>query len=207
MRETPVSDVHALLDAMMPHLFPYMDKPFILFGHSMGAIVAFELTRRLQQESESMPECLIVSARVAPHRRPPRPPINNLSQDEFVEALRRLNGTPAEVLADRELMDMIAPTLRADFAINEEYVYQSSPRLHTDILAFGGLRDTETGRQALDDWREMTDQAFGLRMVPGDHFFIQSAQTLFLRMLSIELHQVIRHLTAPRCLAGAEAMS
>ncbi len=196
MREKAISNVHALLDAMTPHIMPYLDKPFILFGHSMGAIVAFELARRLQRECELTPECLIVSARVAPHRRPPRPPINGLPHDEFVDALRRLEGTPEEVLADGELMKLIAPMLKADFALNEEYIYQPSERLHCDILAFGGLRDAEAGRQGLGDWRDMTDGTFALRMVPGNHFFIHSAQALFLRMLSVEIYPTIKRLVA-----------
>ena len=191
MRETPLSDVDSLLDAMLPEVQGYLDRPFILYGHSMGALIAYEFARRLQGMSLA-PECLMVSARVAPHRRPPREPINKLPQAEFVEALRHLHGTPEEVLEDSDLMALISPMLRADFAINEEYVHAAEPRLDCNILAFGGLRDSEAGRQGMDDWREVTDGEFGLRMVPGDHFFIQTAQTLFLRMLSIEIYQQTR---------------
>jgi medium-chain acyl-[acyl-carrier-protein] hydrolase len=202
MRETPLSDVSCLLDAMLPEIQGYLDRPFILYGHSMGALIAYEFARRMQRLSLA-PECLMVSARVAPHRRPPREPINKLPQAEFVEALRQLNGTPEEVLGNEDLMALIVPMLRADFMLNEEYVYAAEPRLDCDILAFGGLADLETERQGMDDWREVTDGEFGLRMVPGGHFFIQTAQTLFLRMLSIEIYQRTKHLRPLQSFASA----
>jgi medium-chain acyl-[acyl-carrier-protein] hydrolase len=191
LREPPIADAHALVRAMVPALAPRMREPFILFGHSMGAILAFELARLLETQWQLSPRLLIVSGRVAPHRRPPRAPINKLPQAEFVEGLRHLNGTPPEILADRELMAMITPMLRADFAVHEEYIYRKDVPLQCDVLALGGLRDPEAGRTAIGDWREMTQGAFSLRMFPGDHFFIQSAQTLFLRTLSLELRRAI----------------
>jgi medium-chain acyl-[acyl-carrier-protein] hydrolase len=124
-------------------------------------------------------------------------PINKLPQAQFIDSLRRLNGTPAEILDDTELMRLIMPTLRADFALNEDYSYQSGTRLNCNILAFGGIRDPEAGRGGINDWRDVTDGQFLLRMVPGDHFFIRSAQSLFLRTLSMELHAVIRPLLSP----------
>jgi medium-chain acyl-[acyl-carrier-protein] hydrolase len=191
MREPPIADAHALVRAMAPSLVPKMREPFVLFGHSMGAILAFELARLLETQWQLSPRLLIVSGRVAPHRRPPREPINRLPQSEFVEGLRHLNGTPPEILADQQLMAMIAPMLRADFAVHEEYNYRTDTRLQCDVLALGGLRDPEAGRTAIGDWRQMTEGAFSLRMFPGDHFFIQSAQTLLLRTLSLELRHAI----------------
>ena len=195
MREKPLSTVRAVLDALLPSLLSYLDRPFILYGHSMGAIVAFELSRRLQQHSNLVAERLIVSGRVAPHRKARLEPMNALPANEFIDALRRLNGTPAEVLNDPELMALITPMLRADFAINENYVHEPLPRLGCDIVAFGGVCDPETKRSALEDWREVTSGTCTLRMVPGDHFFIVSAQALFLRMLSIELYDVVTRLS------------
>jgi surfactin synthase thioesterase subunit len=191
LRETPFSDVHALIDAMTPALLPLLDKPFALFGHSMGALVAFECARRLEQKHNLTPECLIASARVAPQSPLSRAPINALPQAEFIEGLRKLNGTSGEILDNREMMANLGPLLRADLAIHEEYIYRPAPRLRCDILALGGLRDPEAGRDGLNGWQQHTNGAFALRMVPGDHFFIQSAQTLFLRMLSLELYQYI----------------
>jgi medium-chain acyl-[acyl-carrier-protein] hydrolase len=89
--------------------------------------------------------------------------------------------------------------IRADFAMHENYIHQPGARLRSDVVAFGGLRDSEAGRIGLNAWRDVTDGSFALRMLPGDHFFIQSAPNVFLRTLSIELNQVLDGLfeTAP----------
>ncbi len=199
-REAPFSRAQDVVDAILPVLMPRMDRPFALFGHSMGAIIAFELARRLRQESQREPDCLIVSGRVAPHRPLTRAPINHVPREAFIEGLRHLNGTPAEVLDDSDLMNLIEPMLRADLAIHEEYRYQETPRLTCDILAFCGLCDPEAGRDAVNAWREVTDGSFDMRMVPGDHFFIRTAQALFLHMMSVELRQMAARLSnSQRC--------
>lgn len=200
MRETPFADVGPMVDAMTPALLPLFDKPFVLFGHSMGAIIAFELARKLRRDCNLLPECLIVSARVAPHVRIPREPIHNLPQQEFLEALKALNGTPKEVLEDAALMQLITPLLRADFAVHEKYEYCAESPLECDILAYGGLQDTEALRDGIDAWREHTRGNFVRRMLPGAHFFIVSAQLLFLRMLSSDLYQIVAKVRQ----AGAE---
>ncbi|MBT2118872.1 alpha/beta fold hydrolase [Dyella sp. LX-66] len=201
-REAPMANADEIVDALLPVLTPLMDRPFTLFGHSMGAIIAFELARRLQQEGKPAPECLIVSGRVAPHRPLTRAPINHLSREEFIEGLRHLGGTPEEVLGDNELMSLIEPMLRADLAVHEDYKHRDEPRLKCDVLAFGGLRDPEAGRADVDAWREATDGSFGLQMMPGDHFFIRSAQPLFLRALSIELRKLMARTAQPERRAG-----
>ena len=199
-RETPIANAADIVDAVLPALIPLMDRPFAVYGHSMGAIIAYELARRLQQEGHPAPECLIVSGRVAPQRPLTRAPINHLPHEEFIEGLRQLDGTPAAVLNDSELMSLIEPMLRADLAVHEDYKYQHEPRLQCDILAFGGLCDPEAGRDDVAAWRDATDGLFGLQMMPGGHFFIRSAQALFLRALSIELRKMMtRSAVQERC--------
>lgn len=196
LRETPFSDARALVRAMLPELMTQTDKPFVLYGHSMGALIAYETARLMQEEHAVSPVRLIVSGRVAPHFALARPPINKLPQDELIAGLKQLNGTPREILEDNDLISLIGPMLRADLAMHEEYVHEPGPRLACDILAFGGLCDTEAGRAGLNAWQEMTAGPLTLRMLPGDHFFIQTAQSLFLRMLSIELNRLIGGLPA-----------
>lgn len=196
-RETPIASADEIVEALLPVVSPLLDRPFALFGHSMGAVIAFEMARRLQQEGLPTPECLIVSGRVAPHRPLTRAPINHLPREGFVEGLRQLDGTPPEVLDDSELMALIEPMLRADLAVHENYQYRDEPRLACDVLAFGGLRDPEAGRHDVDAWREVTDGAFVLQMMPGAHFFIRSAQPIFLRALSIELRKLMARSSVP----------
>lgn len=192
IKEPPFSNVVPMLEPLATAIRPSLDKPFAFFGHSMGAIIAFELARKLRRDHNLLPECLIVSARVAPHLPIPRAPIHNLPLAEFLEALKGLKGTPKEVLENQALMDIVTPLLRADLAVHEAYGYLEETRLQCPILAFGGLQDTEASRQAIDAWQEHTTGGFVRRMLPGDHFFIVTAQTLFLRTLSQELYPIAR---------------
>jgi medium-chain acyl-[acyl-carrier-protein] hydrolase len=172
----------------MPGILPGLDKPFAFFGHSMGALIAFELAWKLQCDHKLAPQCLFVSGRVAPSVPILRAPINKLPQPEFLQALRALNGTPKEVLENAVLMELITPLLRADLAVHEEYIYTEKGLLDCPICVFGGLQDAEANRDALAAWRQHTRAQFVLRMVPGNHFFIVAAQSLFLHMLSQELY-------------------
>lgn len=191
MREAAVSNLDELIAALQPAIAQRLDVPYFLFGHSMGALIAYELARSLQAAGAPAPQRLMVSGRVAPHLKPPREPINGLDESDFVEALRALKGTPEEVLGDLELMRLIMPVLRADFALNEKYQHVAEPRLHCDVIAFGGIGDTEAGRAGVSAWEDATEGSFVLRMVPGDHFYPVTAAALFLRMLSVEMYQAL----------------
>jgi medium-chain acyl-[acyl-carrier-protein] hydrolase len=167
-----------LIEALAPVLAPQLDRPFAVFGHSMGALIGFELCRHLRRQGQPMPIGLFVSGRQAPHRAESDPPIH---------ALRALNGTPHEVLANAELMEMALPGLRADFELCETYVHTPEPPLNLPILAFGGLFDRDVSREDVDAWREHTTGRFSLSMLPGDHFFIESARPQLLQRLVQEL--------------------
>jgi medium-chain acyl-[acyl-carrier-protein] hydrolase len=158
--------------------------PFAFFGHSMGALISFELARQLRRQHAPGPIALFVSAHRAPQRPAPNPPVHSLPQDEFVEELRRLNGTPEAVFQDAELMQLLLPTLRADFAVCETYTYMPEEPLECPILAFGGLQDHEVSRDDLAAWRAQTHRTFKLRMVPGDHFFLHSARASLVCVVS-----------------------
>ena len=110
-----------------------------------------------------------------------------MPQYEFAVELRRLNGTPDELLKNRELMDIVLPSLRADFALYESYRYSSEPPLNCPISTFGGMSDEKVSHRDLQAWRDQTNGSFSIRMFPGDHFFLQTAQPLVLQALSREL--------------------
>ena len=154
-------------------LLPYLDRPFAFFGHSMGALVSFELTRKLRHHKAPSPMHLFVSGRRAPQIPNPDPPIHQLPDNAFVGELRRYNGTPEAVLQNPELRSLFLPILRADLAINETYTYISEAPLDCPISAFGGLQDKEVSRKELDAWRDQTNTTFSLSMFPGDHFFLK----------------------------------
>jgi medium-chain acyl-[acyl-carrier-protein] hydrolase len=193
MRETPFNQVLPLARAAAEAIGPYLDKPFAFFGHSMGALIAFEVARELRRKSGRLPVKLYVSGRVAPQLPLARTPhLHSLPEPEFKEALRGLGGTPDGVLEDEMLMGLLVPLLRADFAVNEAYTYVAEPPLACPIFAMSGLRDAEVDREGLDGWREQTDGGFGLRLFPGDHFYLNSAQQLLLQVLAQDLAELAR---------------
>src|SRR5205085_10328077 len=148
--------VAALTDALRPHL----DRPYAVFGHSLGALVAFEWVRELRRRHWPTPELLIVSGRAAPHLPPRQRPIHTLPEAEFRAELARFNGTPAPVLGHDELMRTLLPLLRADFAAAETYEYVAEPALDVPITAVGGSDDPRATAAELDAWREYTRAGF-----------------------------------------------
>jgi medium-chain acyl-[acyl-carrier-protein] hydrolase len=190
-RESAYNHLPSLVEAISEGLKPYLDKPFAFFGHSMGAIISYQLTHRVRSEHGLEPAHLFVSGRRAPQVCDNNPPTYKLPDKEFIEDLHRLNGTPREVLENHELMQMMIPLLRADFEICQTYQHIPLPSLRCPITAFGGLQDHDVSRDNLEAWREHTTGTFTLRMLPGDHFFLNSSSALLLRTLATVLHQSV----------------
>ncbi|MGB7923136.1 MAG: thioesterase II family protein [Pyrinomonadaceae bacterium] len=190
--EPAFTDIRPLVKAAAEGLIPYMDKPFAFFGHSMGALIAFELARLLRKEYGLSPLQLFVSGRSAPQLPVTESPLHNLPEAEFIEALRRLNGTPHEVFEHEELMQFMLPLLRGDFTVCETYAYRDDAPLECPITAFGGVEDKEVPRERLESWVMQTKSSFMLRMFPGDHFFLNTAQQSLLLALTRELLQLVR---------------
>lgn len=186
VKEEPLTQLPALVHEMAPALLPHLDRPFALFGHSMGALLGFELTRHLR-EKDIRPVHLFASAHRAPHLPDREPPVHKLPEPEFLEELRRLNGTPEEVLQDDELREIVVPVLRADFEVCETYTYQASEPLDCPITALGGLADDSVNRAELEAWGQHTRSSFSARMFPGDHFYLNSARPFLLQIVAREL--------------------
>jgi len=187
--ETPIDNLADLTMNLAGALGPLTDRPFAFFGHSMGALISYELARTLRRQGAPQPAHLFLSARHAPHLPSQRTPIHHLPDSKFVAELERYRGTPAAVLQNRELMDLFLPALRADFTISERYDYVAEEPLPCPIAAFGGVQDELVSRTSLAAWEEHTRGDFSLRLFPGDHFFLQSAQPLLLRALAQTLRE------------------
>lgn len=176
-----------LVEALGPEIVPFLDKPFAFFGHSMGGLIGFELARWLRRNRKTMPTHLFVSGRQAPQLSELAEPTWDLPEREFVERVRDLNGTTQDVLEHPELMQLMIPLLRADFAVCETYQYQDEPPLECPVTVFGGLDDVEVRYEHLEPWREHTSSAFRLHVFPGDHFFVQTAQADMAQVIAAEL--------------------
>lgn len=186
--EPPFTSMVELTEAICGALHPFLDRPFAFFGHSMGALVGFECVRYLCREHLPIPVLLCISAHRAPQLRQSGEPLHTRSDKQLLDAVRRIKGTPDAVLAHSELMHLLLPTLRADFAVVETYHYVSTAPLPCAISAFGGLRD-DISRTELAAWGEQTRGRFALHMLPGDHFFIHSARAALLTYLAHDLVQ------------------
>lgn len=191
LAERAYGNLAELVDKLAEVLTPYMDRPFAMFGHSNGGLMAYELTRRLRRDGRRLPVHLFVSGRPAPQVQLSHNPIHALPEAEFLQELRRFNGTPEEILQNPEIMELISPTVRADFALGETYHYTPEPPLSLPLSAYGGELDAEVPAWQVEAWREQTAAEFRLRMFPGDHFFLNSDRDLVLAELGRELRGVL----------------
>lgn len=186
IRERPRTDFDGLVGDIARAVLPHLDKPFALFGHSMGALLAFEVARRLHSEHGARPAHLFVSGHRAPQIKG-RHRSYDLPEPEFIQALRDLDGPVREVLKHPELMELMLPLLRADFMLCETYEYVPGPLLGCPLTALGGLCDSDVAREHLHPWGELTTGPFAARMLPGDHFYILTEQAPLLRAVANDL--------------------
>ncbi|MDR6224174.1 thioesterase II family protein [Desmospora profundinema] len=185
--ELPLQSVSAIVEQLNRELDPGDDVPYAFFGHSLGAVLAYEWTRLLEQQGRP-PVRLFVSARSAPHLPQSSEPVHALPEERFVARLRQLNGTPAPILENRELIEFFMPILRADFAVSETYQHRAGRPLTTPISAMGGREDQEVSLEDLEAWSGHTDAHFSLRLFPGDHFYLHDQRELLIRFIWEELH-------------------
>ncbi len=183
----PFTRVLPLVEVLVEALDPFLDLPFALFGHSMGALIIFELARALRRKKLS-PTHFFVSACRAPQRPERKFPLHRLPEDALILELReRYDGIPDIILRDEDLLKMFLPILRADIELVETYQDQGGGSFDFPISAFGGLEDGEVTREDLEAWQDQTRSAFRLHLFHGNHFFINTARQALLRSLHQEL--------------------
>ncbi|TDR95019.1 thioesterase II family protein [Enterovirga rhinocerotis] len=164
----------AMAEALGPALRRRLDRPFLLFGHSLGALLAFETARHLRRRYALLPDALIVSGRHAPDEaRDPASHRHALALPALAEELAGLNGTAPEVLAHPELLPVIAPMLQADFAMTELHRHRDEAPLDCPLLALAGSDDPEVAPGEITRWRRHAAGSFRQVTLPGDHFFLR----------------------------------
>jgi medium-chain acyl-[acyl-carrier-protein] hydrolase len=176
--ERPFMTLPPLVSALAQALNQYQNIPFALFGHSMGALVAFELARYLRRNEKISPTHLFVAACRAPQLPAESPPIHNLPDALFVAELVRRYGEVGNMLQNRDLMRLVLPTVRADVSVCENYVHIGEPPLHCPIAAFGGIGDSVADPMSLEAWRWHTSVSFSLQLLRGNHFLMNSQSVL-----------------------------
>jgi medium-chain acyl-[acyl-carrier-protein] hydrolase len=188
IEEPLFTSLPSLVGVLADELVPFFDRPFAFFGHSMGALISFELARQLRRGRQPEPVQLFISAYGAPHIPRSREMLHSLPTAEFLRSVFRMGGTPSAVLMNKELVNLLLPILRADFTLIETYHYTAEEPLTCPITVFGGNEDTLVSMSALQEWREQTRGAFTLHMLPGSHFFLQSSQQQLLQLIASDLH-------------------
>jgi medium-chain acyl-[acyl-carrier-protein] hydrolase len=187
-RDRPHTQMQSLVAAMAEGIASQLRRPFALFGHSMGALIAFELARRIARDRGVSPACLFVSGSRPPDAVWTESPVHSLPDREFLDCLHgRYHAIPAAVRENRELAEIVLPALRADFAILETYRYEDGTRLDCPIVAYGGIQDDTVTCEELESWGRYTAKGFKGRRLPGDHFFLRTAEAELLADLSRHL--------------------
>jgi surfactin synthase thioesterase subunit len=180
-REAPCRSVAEMVEDYLSVLRFNLDMPFAFYGHSLGGLVAFELTRQLEAEGLAAPEHLFIGASVPPSLGLIHPEIHHLVDDQFVSAIQeRYAGIPSAVLNEPELMELFLPVLKADFAAYERYRFVEESPVNCPITAFAGDEDPGISPQILANWSRHTQGEFRLHTVPGDHFFLTVSRDVVL---------------------------
>jgi medium-chain acyl-[acyl-carrier-protein] hydrolase len=189
LREAPFNDFPALIEQIGEELRTRTVRPFALFGHSLGALMAFELARLLRDSGRPGPTHLFVSGQNAPQMPRERDALSKRNDSELIDGLRQLNCTPEQLLDSQELMELMLPVIRADLELYENYRYRLAEPLECPLTVMGGLDDPRTDLPGLEGWKEHTRNRFQTRRFPGDHFFVATQEPLVTRTIAQELER------------------
>lgn len=172
MFEEPHTDVGSAVDAVLDEVRPLVGNgpPIVLFGHCLGAILGFELARRLRREGEHV-ERLIASGNPGPWTRRSRPVSEIKDDDEFLAALRRIAGYHDASMDDEEFRELMLPTLRADVRMQEGYLAETDARLDVPITAMRGAQDDVVSPGDIAEWRDATNGPYQAVEMPGGHMY------------------------------------
>lgn len=172
LAEKPFRRMDELIEPLVSALWDLTDGPVSIFGHSLGSVIGYEVSRALASRGRA-PKVLFVSGRRAPHLPARLADVHDLDEPTLFAALRRLNGTPEELLADRALIDPFLPTIRADFELNETYRQLPGPVLTCEVIGCAGASDPQVTEPELAAWGEVTIGSFSYHMFDGDHFYLK----------------------------------
>ncbi|MGQ4665499.1 thioesterase II family protein [Metabacillus halosaccharovorans] len=184
--EMPISQMDHLVSKLAHEIREYLDTPFVFFGHSMGALIAYELAHKIQDIYGISPTHLFLSGRSAPQLENQQPSFHNMPREMFLKKLRSLGGTPMEIFENPEALELYEPLLRGDFKLCDTYNYINREPLKCPMTILGGYQDKLTSMERLEKWSELTTGTAVVKMYHGDHFFIRTQDT--------KLQQYIYHL-------------
>lgn len=195
--EAAIRSMDVLVSMVTEALREYSDRPFIFFGHSVGALVAYEIARSLEKAGRPSPFHVVVSAHKSADVPADVPPMYIYADDKLADVVRSLGLVPIEALANEELLhNFILPPLRADFELAETYDRNLPTPLRAAISAIGGGQDETVNANDLDEWRRLTTSRFARIMFDGDHFYTHSMTEEVVSTLLREIGEVKAKLPA-----------
>lgn len=183
IQSAPVDKLDPIVNAVVEALQPMQDKPFAFFGHSMGALLAFETARALRRQKFCGPCLLFASACKPPPMLGQHEKFSDLSDEAFIQRINDLGGTPPEVLENKELRALLLPMLRADFAVIDTYKYELAAPLACPITVISGTQDEDACGPIMAGWNQETAQKLLFHEIQGGHFFIHTAETELQRII------------------------
>lgn len=186
-KEPAFFDLVDMASAFVDALAPHTNRRYALYGHSMGAIIIFEVVRQIRQRGLPMPVHLFPAAYRSPERPSTKKHIHHFDDDAFLEELRTYEGTPESFFDNPELIEFLLPMLKADFSIHETWVYKTQPPLDLPITAFYGKEDPIAPAAEMAPWQAHTSQGFELVQMPGSHFFLNHGRPLVIRKILAKL--------------------
>lgn len=173
LREKPLNTVGAMVDLLLPEIANKADIPFAIFGHSMGTLLAYELTVALEQSGGPAPFHLFVSGRRGPDEADPSTAMHPLHEEAFLDAMQlRYGGIPPAARNEPELMALLLPSLRADVHANETYRSDDSRKVRCPVAVYGGSDDRHPTPSLLEGWQRVAEQPIRVRLFSGDHFYL-----------------------------------
>ncbi|WPB81677.1 thioesterase domain-containing protein [Archangium violaceum] len=188
LREPLFTSLPLLTAKLVEELSPFLDGEYAFFGHSLGALVAFDLIRELRRRGLPLPRIFFASGSAAPSYRNQLPHFSHFDRDDFIhEISTRYGGLPRQMLEQPELLELILPILRADVKVSEGYVHREETPLSVRICAFGGTGDPHVTEASLAAWGQETQHSFTMQMFSGGHFFINEVTDQVLQTIRDEL--------------------
>jgi surfactin synthase thioesterase subunit len=173
IKEPCCTDFDVLVETIAGEMRPWVEEmPWAIFGHSMGALLAFEWARQMQCSTHATPSWLFLSGRRAPDTGSDTRALHVLPDRQFMEEVsRRYQGIPEEILGTPEFVEIYLPILRADIEMMESYCFQEREPLHCPITVFAGAADASVRLEQLAAWNRHTRSRFAVRLLPGGHFY------------------------------------
>ncbi|MFZ1289610.1 MAG: thioesterase domain-containing protein [Melioribacteraceae bacterium] len=179
--ENLISDTNIVVNQIFEALKEFMDLPYIFFGHSMGALISYELAFTIESNLYPTPKKLYLSAHNAPNIKRNGKLMHQLNKDEFLSELIRMDGINKEILEHEELMELVLPIIRSDYQLCETYKFSERANLNIPFHVFGAQDDYDVQPDNLILWNDLTKADFKMDIFEGDHFYIIKQKDIFLQ--------------------------